>query len=188
MDIKANVKSITQLKDYFFLVPDYQREYVWKPDDQVEQFLIDIDNDYEPSNQQQKAYFIGSIIIVENNGKYDVIDGQQRLTTIILSLCAFRDLMHEINLDQNQKNYLTGIETLLSSFDMNTGETRLRLELQYEESKGFLTDLIMDKPYNEEVTPSIEKMQQAYAKLKSHFEIYSKESVDCFIVVATLHS
>lgn len=181
MDIKANVKSITQLKDYFFLVPDYQREYVWKPDDQVEQFLIDIDNEYEPSIQQQKAYFIGSIIIVENNGKYDVIDGQQRLTTIILSLCAFRDLMRELSLDQNQKNYLTGIDTLLSSFDMNTGETRLRLELQYEESKDFLTDLITDKPYNEEVTPSIQKMQLAYAKLKSHFESYSKESVDSLI-------
>lgn len=181
MDIKANVKSITQLKDYFFLVPDYQREYVWKPDDQVEQFLIDIDNEYEPNAQQQKAYFIGSIIIVENNGKYDVIDGQQRLTTIILSLCAFRDIMRELSLDQIQKNYLAGIESLLSSFDMNTGETRLRLELQYEESKDFLTDLLTDKPYTDELTPSIIKMQQAYEKLKTHFSIYGKEGVESLI-------
>ena len=91
MEIKAQVKSISKLKDYFFLVPDYQREYVWKPDDQVEQFIIDIDNEFEPNIHNQKSYFIGSIIIVENKGKFDVIDGQQRLTTIILSLCAFRD-------------------------------------------------------------------------------------------------
>lgn len=181
MDIKANVKSITQLKDYFFLVPDYQREYVWKPDDQVDQFLIDIDNEFDPNSQMQKAYFIGSIIIVENNGKYDVIDGQQRLTTIILSLCAFRDIMRELSLDQNQKNYLAGIENLLSSFDMNTGETRLRLELQYEESKDFLTDLITDREYTEELTPSIIKMQQAYDKLKMHFAIYSRESIEALI-------
>jgi uncharacterized protein with ParB-like and HNH nuclease domain len=181
MDIKANVKSITQLKDYFFVVPDYQREYVWKPDDQVEQFIIDIDNEYDPIVQHQKAYFIGSIIIVENNGNYDVIDGQQRLTTIILSLCAFRDLMREIDLDPTQKNYLSGIEQLLSSFDMNTGETRLRLALQYDESKSFLTDLILNKSFEEERTPSIQKMQQAYDKLKSHFELYRKESLDTLI-------
>jgi len=181
MEIKANVKSITQLKDYFFLVPDYQREYVWKPDDQVEQFIIDIDNEFEPNSQQQKAYFIGSIIIVENNGKYDVIDGQQRLTTIILSLCAFRDVLRKIDLDQNQKHYLSGIEGLLSSFDMNTGETRLRLELQYEESRGFLTDIITDKVFEDELTPSIIKMQQAYEKMKVHFELYSKNSTESLI-------
>lgn len=44
MKIDAKVQSISKLKDYFFLVPDYQREYVWKPDDEVEQFLIDIGN------------------------------------------------------------------------------------------------------------------------------------------------
>lgn len=36
MNIDAEVKSISKLKEYFFIVPDYQREYVWKPDDQVE--------------------------------------------------------------------------------------------------------------------------------------------------------
>ena len=41
MEIKAQVHSIAKLKDYFFVVPDYQREYVWKVDDQVEQFLAD---------------------------------------------------------------------------------------------------------------------------------------------------
>lgn len=184
MEIKAHVKSISQLGDYFFLVPDYQREYVWKPEDQVEQFIIDIDNEYEPGIQQQKAYFIGSIIIVENNSSYDVIDGQQRLTTIILSLCAFRDVMNELELDTNQKNYLAGIEKLLSNFDMNTGETKLRLELQYEESKDFLSKLILGEVYEEEITQSIKKMQQAYDKLKSHFELYAKESVDDLISYA----
>ena len=42
MKIDAKVQSISKLKDYFFLVPDYQREYVWKPDDEVEQFLIEL--------------------------------------------------------------------------------------------------------------------------------------------------
>ncbi|MFN3439018.1 MAG: hypothetical protein ACK41V_15070 [Acidovorax sp.] len=31
--VKAQVHNISKLKDYYFLVPDYQREYVWKADD-----------------------------------------------------------------------------------------------------------------------------------------------------------
>lgn len=53
MKIDAKVQSISKLKDYFFLVPDYQREYVWKPDDEVEQFLIDIENEYSPDAKEQ---------------------------------------------------------------------------------------------------------------------------------------
>lgn len=59
MKIDAKVQSISKLKDYFFLVPDYQREYVWKPDDEVEQFLIDIENEYSPDAKEQRNYFLG---------------------------------------------------------------------------------------------------------------------------------
>lgn len=172
MEIKAEVESISKLKDYFFVVPDYQREYVWKPDDQVEQFLIDIDNEYDANTSNQKSYFIGSIIIVENDGKYDVIDGQQRLTTIILSLCAFRDLLKPLALDDKQKKYLQTIEELLSDFDINTDETKLRLELQYEESKGFLSCLIENKAFTDTKSASIIKMEQAYGRIKDHLNTY----------------
>jgi uncharacterized protein with ParB-like and HNH nuclease domain len=184
MDIKAEVKSISKLKDYFFLVPDYQREYVWKADDQVEQFLIDIENEFEPNSNNQKSYFIGSVIIVENNGKFDVIDGQQRLTTIILSLCAFRDLLKPLELDAKQKKYLQTIEELLSDFDINTDETKLRLELQYEESKDFLSKLIQNQPFEEEETASIKKMKAAYERLKAHFGLYLHESIESLISFA----
>ncbi|MEN9446071.1 MAG: hypothetical protein RL728_583, partial [Bacteroidota bacterium] len=180
MDIKAQVKSIEKLKDYFFLVPDYQREYVWKPDDQVEQFIMDIDNEFEDGKANQKSYFIGSIIIVKNKEKYDVIDGQQRLTTTILSLCAFRDLLKPIKNQLNQvgEEYYKLIESLLFSFDISSNEMQLRLELQYEESKDYLSKLILGNDYNDEYTPSIKKMEQAYEKLKSHFETYLKEGLD----------
>ena len=82
MKIDAKVQSISKLKDYFFLVPDYQREYVWKPDDEVEQFLIDIENEYSPDAKEQRNYFLGSIIIVNNDRCFDVEDAQQRLRTV----------------------------------------------------------------------------------------------------------
>jgi len=181
MEIKAEVKSITKLKDYFFLVPDYQREYVWKPDDQVEQFIIDIDNEFEPNPQLQKSYFIGSIIIVENRGKFDVIDGQQRLTTIVLALCAFRDLLKPRDLDATQNEYLKAIEELLYNFDMYADKTTLRLELQYEESKDYLSKLIRTAQYDDVETPSIKKMKQAYDRLYMHYKGYLKEGLESLV-------
>ncbi|WP_254527511.1 MULTISPECIES: DUF262 domain-containing protein [unclassified Sphingobacterium] len=178
MEVKAEVKSISRLKDYFFIVPDYQREYVWKADNQVEQFLIDIENEYEPFSSHPSSYFIGSIIIVENKGKYDVIDGQQRLTTIMLSLCAFRDLLHTIDLDSKQKKYLKNVEELLTDFDLESDREQLRLELQYEESSGFLGKLINNEDYTDVYTSSVERMQEAYLKVKSSFSQILDEGTD----------
>lgn len=170
MKIDAQVKSIEKLKDYFFLVPDYQREYVWKADDQVEQFLTDIDNEYDENADQQESYFIGSIIIVKNKNKYDVIDGQQRLTTITLTLCAIRDLLSNQELTDLQKNHLSTVNNLLYSFDLDTEKHLLRLELQYEESKNFLDTLILKEKYEGENTASIQKMRAAYNQIYNYLE------------------
>ncbi|MBK5944755.1 DUF262 domain-containing protein [Halorhodospira halophila] len=169
MHIDAKVHSIQELKDFYFVVPDYQREYVWEADDQVEQFLSDIDNEYEPGTHDQPAYFLGSIIIVNREGKFDVIDGQQRLTTIVLSLCVMRDLMKGLKLDQRQSNYLKTIQEWLSHFDIKTDGTQVRLELQYEESRDYLARLIMGQHYNGEETASIRRMSEAYRRVNDHF-------------------
>ena len=166
MEVKAEVLSIAKLSDYFFVVPDYQREYVWKEDDEVEQFLQDIDNEVESG----QSYFIGSIIIVKNNnGKYDVIDGQQRLTTIVLSLCAIRDLLSQIELNESQDKILSKIKSLLYEYDLETGKDNVRLELQYPESKDFLDSLITNTNFNEETTPSIIRMQEAYKTIRTFY-------------------
>lgn len=186
MDIDANVKSIDKLKEYFFVVPDYQREYVWKADDQVEQFLVDIDNEYDPAAKIQSNYFIGSIIVVKNekNQRFEVIDGQQRLTTIVISLCVLRDLLKTSTLDTNQNHYFDLIKGWLFSFDPNNDEVQIRLDLQYEESKDFLTRLINEKPYEGEKTASILKMQSAYDRIKTHFSGYLKGGIDALVKYA----
>lgn len=182
MKIDAKVRSISKLKDYFFLVPDYQREYVWKPNDQVEQFLLDIEGEYLPGARDQRNYFIGSIIVVKNDNKSDVVDGQQRLTTIMLCLCAFRNILKTCKLDVSQMNYLHTIDNLLHDFDIESGENRIRLELQYEESSDFLTKMIREEPYEGILSPSIIRMQEAYDKIMDHFRAYG--SVDELIAFA----
>lgn len=79
-----------------FLIPDYQRPYAWN-EEQCQTLWDDIflfsfpDNNYEAFDENEE-YFLGSIVTYKNeNSKSEVIDGQQRLTTLMLMLRAFYD-------------------------------------------------------------------------------------------------
>ena len=78
----------------FYNVPDYQREYVWQ-EKEVVRLLDDIVD--EMYGNSKTEYFVGTIIVTprESNNQYDVIDGQQRLTTFYLILCAMKALFVE---------------------------------------------------------------------------------------------
>ena len=168
MKIEAEVRSIQKLKDYFFVVPDYQREYVWKADDHVEQFLSDIEAEYEPGAKQQSSYFIGSVILV-GDGSFAVIDGQQRLTTIMLTLCAFRDrLKDKTRPTKREGEHLKKLEELLYEYDLGADRSRYRLELQYEDSHDYLKHRIDGTTYKGERTASIVRMDGAYETILEH--------------------
>src|SRR5215213_2892300 len=79
-------------RDCFYIVPDYQREYVWT-EKEVLQLLEDIDEQVDGGNTRE--YFIGMVLVSQTIEKnhYEVIDGQQRLTTFFLMLCALRHLL-----------------------------------------------------------------------------------------------
>ena len=95
-----------------FLIPDYQRPYAWD-DDQCQTLWDDIftfafpNNDYSQFDTNDE-YFLGSIVTFRNeNGKLEVIDGQQRLTTLMLLLRAFYDKftkMEDSNSVETRKN------------------------------------------------------------------------------------
>lgn len=73
-------------------IPLYQRGYAWE-EKEIVQLIEDIDD-----VSLDEKYYIGSLIVAEHNGVYEVIDGQQRLTTIYLLLCC---LDYEIGADSS---------------------------------------------------------------------------------------
>lgn len=168
MEINATVKSIRGLKEFYFVVPEYQREYVWEADKQVSRFLQDINDEFNASVNPRSNYFIGNTIIVQiKNETYDVVDGQQRLTTIIITLCAIRDslktlVVEDDDINEKQRQLIKVVEELLYDYDINTSKYTPRLTLQYEESKDYLDKLIKQKDFTETATPSIKKMAEAY--------------------------
>jgi uncharacterized protein with ParB-like and HNH nuclease domain len=174
MEIKAEVKRVEALKDFFFVVPDYQREYVWESDIHVARFLQDINDEFDPKANEQTSYFIGSTIIVKRkDGQYDVIDGQQRLTTIIISLCAMREVISKLKFEAEEKEEMQEttdelfqiIKDLLYKYSIQHGRKTPRLVLQYEESKDYLLNLIEERTYDDIETNSIKRMKSAYSTI-----------------------
>mgnify|MGYP006382226993 FL=1 len=70
--------------DIKFNIPIYQRLYVWK-EEQVKKLLEDTYNAYIISKENpENDYYLGGVIVVKNGDRYDLIDGQQRFTTLWL--------------------------------------------------------------------------------------------------------
>ncbi|MCY3580292.1 MAG: DUF262 domain-containing protein, partial [bacterium] len=92
--IKAGEKNLRDVfsDSYLFHIPLYQRPYAWTVE-QVDELLDDLLNALE--QDPQAPYFLGSIVLIkdEHHPKSAVVDGQQRLTTLTMILCALRDLV-----------------------------------------------------------------------------------------------
>jgi uncharacterized protein with ParB-like and HNH nuclease domain len=135
--------NLTDLFKNFYTVPDYQREYVWR-EKEVNQLLEDIKEEHE-DGEESSEYFIGSIVVCANQQDttlLDVIDGQQRLTTLFISLCAFKKLLKLYGED------VSDIEKMLFETKRDAkGRQRAsyKLNLQYEDSSEILKYVAEDK-------------------------------------------
>ncbi len=96
MNIKAENDTIVRViltEHDKFRIPIYQRPYSWGID-QVEDFWNDLVSDTE-------EYFLGSIILnyeFKSETSYiDIVDGQQRILTIMLFLAALRDVAEDVD-------------------------------------------------------------------------------------------
>ena len=152
----------------FFVVPDYQREYVWEADKQVEQLLNDIEEAY--SNDAQKEYFIGTTVVFNNNGSNELIDGQQRTTTLFLALCAFKSVYEEYGLDHRTIEQCIANTTL---DDEGNDVHKYHLTLQYEDASQILEQIANNDIRDEEtLTQSGKLLVAAYRRLRKFIDDY----------------
>lgn len=92
--IEANKEILQKIfsEDFWFLIPEYQRSYVWQTDNLTE--LVD-DLYFAFENKPENDYFLGSLVLKKRKEssfpEYEVLDGQQRLTTFFLMMAVLRD-------------------------------------------------------------------------------------------------
>lgn len=168
--IESSDLTIEQVYKDFYVVPDYQREYVWSDSD-VQAFADDIQDEFYGSKGEllpDREYFIGSIVVCRNaQGVFDLIDGQQRMTTIYLFLCAIRDAIVALGGKEPRT-----LGNMIFDYRIANGEEikDFRLALQYADSHGVL-ERIADPQQDGNGAPqvstkSMEAIEDAYVILK----------------------
>lgn len=162
--IESNDKSVADLLADFYVVPDYQREYVWE-DEQIEQLFDDIHAEFASGENPLPDYFIGSIVVCRStDGRFELIDGQQRLTTLYVLLCAIRDHLQARNVVVPGQ-----LGALVSAHGIDADGNDVyhhRVELQYEDSGDTLVAIAEGRLEGEvaenAVTRSIANLRNAY--------------------------
>lgn len=134
--IAFNDLEIQKLFQNFYIIPAYQREYVWQ-EKEVIQLLEDVLDAF--SDNPEAEYFLGSLVVCKSTEgvKLEVIDGQQRLITLSLVLNNIKRQY------KKNKTDCSSIEKLLYSATITEiGETASLniIDIQYE-GKEVLYDL-----------------------------------------------
>lgn len=174
--IESSDLTIAKLLQDFYVVPDFQREYVWQPEN-VERLLQDVLDEFFDEDGRiipATEYFIGSIVACpEQSSVFQLIDGQQRLTTLYLTLCAIRDCIAESG---SEVPVMLQGQISDQRMDPNTFQTYsdFRLVLQYEDSHDALEQIARRLDSIDQMpapTGSIRNMVAAYKAIREFLSV-----------------
>ena len=153
---ELNVSKKT-VKEFFtgigknkFIIPDFQRPYAWNTE-KCETLWLDIVDAYQKYSDQkdsEKDYFLGTIVSYKNkeNENIEIIDGQQRITTLMLLLRAFYKKIEGAD-KGNIQGLKNSIESCIWKKDDLSGEKdpddiHLESEVATDEQKTDMMDII----------------------------------------------
>jgi len=140
MDLDVKGMAVADLfgkndnKENMYKVPPYQREYSWGKE-QWDNFFVDI-------VENEKGYFIGSMITIkgeeDNKNLFEVIDGQQRTTTLSILLLAIYDTIKQLHknnpekklLDTEENEYYSDLFRELKNMLIKNKKLKLTLSIQ----------------------------------------------------------
>lgn len=130
---------------FIYNIPPFQRDYTWEEeqwDDLWEDILIVITNDSDP------VHYMGYLVLqTENNKTFDVIDGQQRLTTLsLIVLAVLKNLQRLIAANEDQENNKQRVEELRRTYigylDPVTLVSQSKLSLNRNNDNYFQTYIV----------------------------------------------
>ena len=161
-EVMSNGKSYT--------VPAFQRDYTWE-EEQLDEFWQDICHIKESENQ----HFMGYLVLQSADNKFfQIIDGQQRITTVTLiivaALARFNELIaQDVEAGDNEKRREDFHKRYLGVFDAVMLTTSPKLSLNRNNNDHFRD--IVDLPYG---VPKLRGVISTNRKLNKAFEFFSK--------------
>ena len=136
------------LNEDSYAIPLYQRNFAWTYDE-IEQLLNDVADAFQ---EQRENYYIGTLVVNEENGLFKIIDGQQRTTALNLIALA---LKHEFGFDRLKAVNLTfparkksneNIQKLFTKQEISEGDEN-ELTRGYRHAKDALKKVLEERQF-----------------------------------------
>ena len=169
MEIKT-IKQLFEIENIHFKIPDYQRAYSWQ-EHNWGQFLEDL-------KECNNHFYLGQFIFEKKDNAYFVIDGQQRITTLIIFLSVAINILKAQdteNSDYSNKlfnTYLKNSKQNIQKFETVSYDNNFFKEIiiDYQECRKKIFD-----------TKSKEALQESKKYFKKELKSYSLEQIKAFI-------
>ncbi|WP_338824758.1 hypothetical protein MHOCP_03480 [Moorella humiferrea] len=144
---------------FLFRIPGYQRPFTWNKDN-FDDLFEDIKQSME---NNEENYFLGSIILqtveqhADGSGLYDVVDGQQRITSLIILLAVIRDFLSKI-----ERDYASQIQSLLYQKEAKLlGKKEAVRLLVWEKEQDFFKEHVLQEGGTEKSLNSFNALSEA---------------------------
>ena len=176
---KQSVKTLLETgKEHPFVIPEYQRPYAWGDDEIQTLFddLWDFTSSPEGGSEGKSTYFLGSVVAYENeSGEQEIIDGQQRITSLFLLLRAiYTTLKYASVKSKEAENFIKQIEPAIWRTNKMTGEVDysnilLESKVLNNEGNAILRNILQtgaaDPKATDNYSKNYRKFQELYANL-----------------------
>lgn len=186
MNSNNNIKEFT-IQELFaemdnYVIPIYQRNYAWL-DDEVRQMIKDIQEYYKTNND--KRYYLGALTVKKRaDNAFEVIDGQQRLTTLFLILSV---LNHSFKLNlsfEHRQNSSDELNIIKKQGELN-GNSQISVIYNYLQKQSFSDNFLSvllnnvqiirtEIPENTDLNQYFERMNNRGEQLEQHEVIKAK--------------
>ena len=186
--IEANKGILKKIfsEEFWFIVPEYQRPYVWQ-EENIQELIDDLYYAFE--NKQNSEYFLGALVLKRTREKefkeYEILDGQQRLTTLCMMMAVLRDLM-------KKPQYKWTLSQMIYQEENELLKVPSRNRIKYntrDKVKDFVKNYIIANGstkkkdlinYHEDTNISVSNMAKSISSMHNIFE--SKENLEAFAV------
>lgn len=141
----------------WYMIPRFQRPFAWD-NENIDDFLEDV------VSREGEDYFIGSMVVYAEEDKkttYAIVDGQQRLTTITLMMCALRDLFQELGDNASAR----GMQGLVERPDL---QAKPRFVLQTPSGYPYFQDVIQrfgEAKGSHEIGPDEKRLTDSFNRI-----------------------
>lgn len=168
----------------FFSLPRYQRSYDWKKDEQLKDLFNDLDACMNVVDKQFQDLYLGTVLLDkvdtsnstldEMGGVFEIIDGQQRITTLSIIFVALRNVFQYV---ANDKKSAEKVQTYIGNFPApHLIETSAKVVLSPAKNIGLVYEYMAHPAWRPPFTNTIEdgaqtiRVQKQVNRMKPVYE------------------